>query len=231
MPGRLQVKGLYSLDSDNTDTRQGAGASNVLPFRRPNAPVVTPRRELRLRPEPTLCLDAAMLTPPPLGVQQALATHPMEPPLSSLNPEAHSDYERRYPHGLWTTGGGTKILFNRKKQPLFIWRLCARKPERYSPALHNTAHWRPGIASADRFYRDVEAIGREALWHAVATLAAAWERGDIRTANVLEAWLVYKHKTYLQIMRAYREDMAQWRTERDLFEDIMHGPINPAKPA
>jgi hypothetical protein len=172
-----------------------------------------------------------MLTQPPLGVQQALATHPRDPLLSSLTPEAYADYERRYPHGLWTTGGGTKILFNRKKQPLFIWRLCAREPERYSPARHNTAHWRPGIASADRFYRDVEAIGREALWHAVATLAAAWERGDIRTATVLEEWLVGKHKTYLKLTRAYREDLARWRAERDLLEEILYGLSSPAKPA
>jgi hypothetical protein len=220
------------MESGENDTPSRGGASNIIPFRRPGALIVTPRRELGLRPEPTLCLDAAMLTPPPLlGVQQALATHPRDPLLSSLIPEAYADYERRYPHGLWTTGGGSKILFNRKKQPLFIWRLCAGKPERYSPALHNTAHWWPGIASADRFYRDPGAIGREALWHAVATLAAAWERGDIRTATVLEAWLIDKHKTYLKLTRAYREDLARWREERDLFEDIMRGPRSPAKPA
>ena len=211
------------MSGDNPDTRQRAWDGNVVAFRRPHA------RGAGLRPEPTLCLDAAMLTQPPPEVQQALATHPRDPLLSSLTPEAYADYERRYPHGLWTTGGGTKILFNRKKQPLFIWRLCAREPERYSPARHNTAHWRPGIASADRFYRDVEAIGREALWHAVATLAAAWARGDIRTATVLEAWLVDKHKTYLKLTRAYREDLAQWRAEREFLEDILNGPRRPAK--
>jgi hypothetical protein len=220
------------MGSGENDTPSRDEASNIIQFRRPTAPIVTPRRELRLRPQPVLCLDAAMLTPPPLlGVQQALATHPRDPLLSSLTPEAYADYERLYPHGRWTTGGGTRILFNRKKQPLFIWRPGTRKPERCAPppVLHKIAPWRPRLASEDRFYRDVEAIGREALWHAVATLAAAWERGDIRTATVLEAWLVDKHKTYLKLTRAYRADLEQWRLERDLYVEILCGPRRPAK--
>jgi len=150
-----------------------------------------------------------MLTQPPLGVQQALATHPMEPPLSSLNPEAYSDYERLYPHGRWILGGGTKILFNRKKQPLFIWRPFVRKPERCAPppVLHTIAHRRPRLASEDRFYRDPGAIGREALWHALETILDAWERGDRAAADAVEEWVLGKHRVYLELSRAYREDL------------------------
>jgi len=48
---------------------------------------------------------------------------------------------------------------------------------------------------------------------------------------VLEEWLVGKRKTYLRITQAYWEDLARWRAERDLLEDILYGSSKPAKPA
>jgi len=161
-------------------------------------------------------------------------THPMGPPPSALTFEAYTGYWIRLPYGRSVAPDGTKTLFNHNKRPMFVWRPGSCKPERSNPP----PAWRDidpaaGSALVDYFYEDTAVgwIGREALWHAVATLAAAWERGDRATADVLEEWLVGKRKTYLQITRSYWEDLARWREERDLLEDILYGPSSPAKPA
>jgi hypothetical protein len=181
-----------------------------------------------------LCLDAAMLTRQPPEVHRALVTYPMGPPLSALTIEAYLNYWVRLPYGRSVAPDGTKTLLNANKRPMLVWRPGAQKPERcYPPPARRDIDPAAGGAIVDYFYEDTAVgwIGREALRHAVATLAVAWERGDRATADVLEEWLVAKRKTYLRITQAYWEDLAQWRAERDLLEDILYGPISPAKPA
>jgi hypothetical protein len=224
MPGQLRSKGLYSLDKDNTDTRQGAGASTVISFRHPNAPAVKPRQVLQLRPKPVLCLDPAKLRQPLPQVSQVLRTVARPGSVPYMRFVCH---RLRLPYGRWVTEDGTKVLYNRRYEPLFIWPAGADKPERCKP------HHVHGIVEEGWFYSDVssEIIGRAKLWHALETMLDAWERDDRAAAGVLEEWLLGKHLVYLELTRAHREDLAQWRAERDLLDDILYGPRSPAKPA
>jgi hypothetical protein len=160
--------------------------------------------------------------------------HPVGPPPSALTFEAYTIYWIRLPYGRSVAPDGTKTLFNNNKRPMFVWRPGSCKPERSNPpSARRDIDPAAGGAIVDYFYEETAVgwIGREALWHAVATLATAWEHGDRATADVLEEWLIAKRKTYLQITRSYWEDLAQWRAERDFLEDILYGPTSPAKPA
>jgi hypothetical protein len=202
---------------------QFATSINVIPFRRPAA--VKPRRELRLRPKPVLCLDPAKLTRPLSQVKQALEAV-LKP--KSMSYDRFYRHRRRLPYGRRITKDGTKVLFNRKYDPLFIWRAGANMPERCDP------DGGYGIGAEEGLFFSLnssDVIGRTRLWHALETILDAWERGDRAAAGVLEEWLLGKHRTYLELNRAYREDLAQYRAERELLEDILYGPISPAKPA
>jgi hypothetical protein len=183
---------------------------------------------------PTLCLDDAMLTRRPPEVQRALMNHPMGPPPSALTVEAYTNYRIRLPYGRSVAPDGTKTLFNANKRPMLAWKPGAREPERcYPHPARRDIDPAAGGALVDFFYEDAAVgwVGREALWHAVATLAAAWERGDRATADVLEEWLIAKRKTYRQITRSYWSDLEQWKLERSFLEDILYGSSSPAKPA
>jgi hypothetical protein len=207
----------------DNDTRQGAGASNVIPFRHPGTPAVEPGRGPKLRPKPVLRLGPARLIRPPPKVEYALEAV-IKP--GSVPYERFVRHRLRLPYGRWITKDGTKVLYNRKYQPLFIWRPGADKPERCKP--HHVQFVEEGWFFSDG---SSEVICRAKLWHALETLLDAWERGDRAAADVLEEWVLGKHLVYLELSRAYREDLTQWRLERDLFEDIMYGSSSPAKPA
>jgi hypothetical protein len=216
---------LYSLDSDNTDTRQGAGTSNVIPFKHPAAPIVKPRRPLVLRPKPVLCLDPAKLRRPPPKVSRALRAVPKT---KWVTYDRFCRHRLRLPYGRRITEDGTTVLFNHKYDPLFVWRPGSCKPERYGPGLS----YDRGVEEGLFFSLDSsDVIGRTKLWHALETILDAWERGDRAAAAAVEKWLLGKHRVFLELSRAYREDLAQYRAERELLEDILNGPRSPAKPA
>jgi hypothetical protein len=207
----------------DNDTRQGAGASNVIPFRHPNAPAIEPGRGAKLRPKPVLRLGPARLTRPPPKVEYALEAV-IKP--GSVPYERFIRHRLRLPYGRWITKDGTKVLYNRKYQPIWRWPPGAERPERCDP--HHVPFVEEGWFYSDTSPND---IGRAPLWHALEAVLDAWERGDRAAADVLEEWVLGKHLVYLELSRAYREDLTQWRLERDLFEDIMYGSSSPAKPA
>jgi hypothetical protein len=213
------------MKSGENDTRRGAGASNIIPFKRPAAPIVTPRRGLQLRPKPVLCLDPAKLRRPLAKVGRALRAVPRT---TWVTYDRLCRHRLRLPGGRRITENGTRVLLNHKYDPLFVWRPGAERPERYGPGLSYGLGVEEGLffslASSD-------VIGRTKLWHALETILDAWERGDRAAAAAVEKWLIDKHRVYLELNRAYREDLAQYRAERELFEDILYGPISPAKPA
>ena len=60
------------MTSNENDTRQGAGTSNIIPFQHPGAPIGTHRQVPKLRPKPVLRLGPAKLTRPPPKVEYAL---------------------------------------------------------------------------------------------------------------------------------------------------------------
>jgi hypothetical protein len=218
---------MYSLDMDNNGIRQGARTSRVIPFRHPNGLVVKQWRAPPLRPKPVLCLDAAKLTGLPAQVKQALDAVPA--PKSSVSFKRFYLHQLRLPYGRWITEDRTEILYNRRYQPLFVWRAGADKPERCDP------HWIDGIAKEGWFYSDGSSrvIGRTKLWHALNAVLDAWERGDRAAAGVLEKWLLSKHLAYGELTRAYSEDVAQRRKEREFledFENMMNTPAKSAKP-
>jgi hypothetical protein len=208
---------LYSLDRDKNGTRQGAEASNVVPFKHPNGLVVKGRPKPWPGPRPKLVLDSAKLVRPLPKVQQALSTFPKGP---SVSREKFIRQKLRLPYGRWITEDGTEVLYNRKYQPLFVWRAGTDKPERCDP------HWIDGIVDEGWFYSDASAnvIDRSKLYHALETLLDAWERGDRAAADVLEEWLLSKHLTYLELTQAYQEAIAQRRAEFALVEDLMNNP-------
>ena len=178
----------------------------------------------KLRPKPVLRLGPARLIRPPPKVEYALETV-IKP--GSVPYERFIRHRLRLPYGRWITKDETKVLYNRKYQPLFVWRSGAERPERCDP--HHVAN----IVEEAWFYSDTSPndIGRSPLWHALETVLDAWERGDRAAAEVLEEWVLGKHRVYLELSRAYREDLARWRAERDLLEDILYGSSSPAKPA
>jgi hypothetical protein len=130
------------------------------------------------------------------------------------------------PYGRWITKDGTRVLYNRKYQPLWVW-----SPDE-TPYLCKP-HWVDDIVEEVWFYSDGSAdrVGRSKLVHTLDAVIHAWERADRADADLLEEWLLGKHKTYLELARAYREDLAQYREERDLLDEILNGPRSPAKPA
>jgi hypothetical protein len=99
----------------------------------------------------------------------------------------------RLPYGRWITERGTEVLYNRRYEPIFIWRAGAAQPERCDP------HHVHGIVKEGWFYSDgsTHVIGRAMLWHALEAMLAAWERGDRAAADALEKWLLSRHKKYL----------------------------------
>ena len=177
-----------------------------------------------LRPEPVLRLGPAKLIRPPPKVEYALEAV-IKP--GSVPYERFIRHRLRLPYGRWRTEDGTKVIFNRRYEPRFIWPAGAERPERCDP------HHVDGIVEEGWFYSDTSPndIGRAPLWHALETILDAWERGDWAAADVLEKWVLGKHALYLELSRAYREDLMRWREERDLLDEILNGPINPAKPA
>ena len=213
------------MDSGENDTRQGAGASNVIPFRHPNAPIVKPRRPLVMRPKPVLCLDPAKLRRPPPKVSQALRAVPKT---KGVTYDRLCRHRLRLPYGRRITKDGTRVLFNHRYDPMLVWRPGADKPERYDPDHGYGLGVEEGLFFS---LNSSDVIGRTKLWHALETILDAWERGDRAAAEVLEEWLLGKHKVYLELIREFREDTAQWRAELDLFNEIRYGPSSPAKPA
>src|SRR4051812_50100726 len=71
--GSFKPQGLRAMENGENDTPSRGGASNIIPFRRPAAPAVTPRR---LPPRPVLWLDEGQLGRPPPQGKQALAAGP-----------------------------------------------------------------------------------------------------------------------------------------------------------
>ena len=213
------------MDRYNNGTRRGAEASNVIPFRHPNGVVVKRWRAPPLRPKPVLCLDAAKLTRLPAQVKQALDAVPA--PKSSVSYKRFYLHQLRLPYGRWITEDGTEVLYNRRYQPLFVWRAGADKPERCDP------HWIDGIMDEAWFYSDggSRVLGRTKLWHALKAVLDAWERGDRAAADVLEKWLLDKHRAYGELTRAYSEDVTRRREEREFLDDFENMLNNPAKPA
>ena len=172
----------------------------------------------------TLVLDAAKLSRSPRKVQQALLSFPKGRPVSD---DEFNRQKLRLPYCQWPTDNGGQVLFNRNYDSLFIWPAGAERPERCDPDSGDAR------VQEGRFYSDDSSyyISTSDLHHALEALLDAWKRGDRATADVLAEWLLGKHKTYLQITRAYREDLVQWRAEGELLQDILDGPRRPAKPA
>jgi hypothetical protein len=199
----------------DTTPLQDIEASNAVPSRHPS---------WKPEPLPKLALDAAKLVRPPRKVQQALSNFPKGRPVSI---DEFIRQKLRLPYGRWITDDGADVLFNREYEMLFIWPTGAEKPERCDP------NWGDVTVQEGRFYSDDSApvIGTSKLHHALETLLDAGERGDRAAADVLEEWLLGKHLSYREITRAYWEDVAQYRAERELLEDILYGPSSPAKPA
>jgi hypothetical protein len=177
------------MESGENDTPSGGRASNVIPFKHPGAPIVKPRRLLVLRPIPVLCLDPAKLTRPPAPVRQALAAVPKVKSVPYMRLFRH---RLRLPYGRWVTKDRKKVLYNRRYEPIFIWRAGADRPERCDP------HRVHDIVKEGWFFSDgsTHVIGRAALWHALEAMLAAWERGDRAAANALEKWLLSRHAKY-----------------------------------
>jgi hypothetical protein len=213
------------VTSNENDTPSRGRASNVLPFKHPGAPIGTHRQVPKLRPKPELRLGPARLIRPPPKVEYALEAV-IRP--GSVPYERFVRHRLRLPYGRRVTEGGTKVLFNRKYDPLFIWRAGAERPERCDPDRGYGLGVEEGLFYSDASPND---IGRAPLWHALEAVLDAWERGDRADADVLEEWVLGKHRVYLELSRAYREDLTRWREERDLLQDILDGPRSPAKPA
>jgi hypothetical protein len=172
----------------------GTEAGTVMPIKPPPAPIVKPRSELHPRRAPKPCLDAAKWTRPPPRVQQALAAVPKAHAVSFARLWRH---RLRLPYGRWITADRAAVLYNRKYQPIFIWRAGAERPERCDP------YWVNDIASEGWFFSDGSAgrLGRTALFHALEALLAAWERGDRAAADAVGTWLLDKHLVYLKLAR------------------------------
>jgi len=213
------------MENGENDTPSRDGASNIIQFRRPAVPIITPRRELRLRPKPVLCLDPAKLRRPPAKVSRALRAVPKT---KRVTYDRLCRHRLRLPGGRRITENGTRVLRNYKFDPLFVWRPGAERPERCDPD-----HGYGLGVEAGLFFslHSSDVIGRAKLWHALETILDAWERGDRAAADAVEEWVLGKHALYLQIMRSYLEDLEQYRAERDLLDEILCGPSSPAKPA
>jgi hypothetical protein len=188
------------MDNGENDTRRGAGASNIIPFRRPAASIVKP---YRLPPKPVLWLDEVQLVRPPPKVRQALAAVPK---VKSVPYTRLFRHRLRLPYGRWVTKDKTTVLFNRRYEPIFIWRAGADRPERCDP------HWIHEIVKEGWFFSDgsTHVIGRAALWHALEAMLAAWERGDRAAAAALERWLLSRHAKF----RYYHTEVSEPVTPR-----------------
>jgi hypothetical protein len=211
----------FNVNSNKNGTRREAEASNVIPFRHPNGLVVKAQPEPWPGPEPKLVLDEAKLLWPPPEVHQALSAFPKR---GTVTIDEFVRQERRLPYGLRITEDGTKFLVNRKRRPLFAWRVRTERPERCDP------HWIDDIVWEGWFYSDDSApvIGTSELYHALETLLDAWERGDRDAADVLGEWLRDKHLTYLELTRAYHEKLERRREVREFLEDFENMMNKPA---
>jgi hypothetical protein len=215
------------VNRNKNGTRREAEASSVIPFRHPNAVIVKAQPEPWPGPEPELVLDSAKLLRPPPEVQRALAAFPKR---GTVTIDEFVRQERRLPYGLQVTKDGTKVLFDWKRQPIFVWWAGARRPGRRGRRPSDKVEWE-GL-----FYSDdsVAVIGTSELHHALEALLDAWERGDRAAAGVLATWLLGKHRRYLDLTRAYHETLERRREEREFledFENMMNKPAKPAKPA
>ena len=220
---------MYSLDMDN-DTRREAEASRVIPFRHPNSWVVKAQPEPWPGPEPELVLDSAKLLLPPPEVQRALSAFPKR---GTVTIDDFVQQERRLPYGLQVTEDGTKILFDRKRQPIFVWRPGAKRPGRPGRRPIDAVEWE-GLFYSDGADGSVHTLGTSELHHALEALLDAWERGDRAAAGVLWNWLLGKHRRYQDLTRAYHEKLERRREVREFiedFENMMSKPAKSAKPA
>jgi hypothetical protein len=202
---------------DDADARQGDNTCNILPFK--------PRKAAAVMPQG----NAAKSTQAPFSVRKVLSAFPKGKSRSSgkakrafpkgepVSLEKFARHKLRLPYGRWITDDGTKVLYNRKYQPLLVWRPGADKAERCDP------HWVSGIMAEGWFYIDASVvnvragslavIGRSELYHALKILMDAWDRGDRAAADALEAWLLGKREQYLKLVEQRKAERVRRRAE------------------
>jgi hypothetical protein len=67
-------------------------------------------------------------------------------------------------------------------------------------------------------------VGRSKLVHTLDALTHAWERADGADADLLEGWLVGRHRAYQEITEAHSAAVTKRREERKRFRDLMNCP-------
>jgi hypothetical protein len=189
---------------DDADARHGDNTHNIVPFKPRNPAVVTLSDLASLA-------KAARSAPPPPRVRKALSAFPKGQPVWALH--TFKRHRLRLPYGRWITDDGTRVLYNRKYQPLLIWQPGTDKAERCDP------HWVTGIAAQDWFYIDASVvnvsdgslavIGRSDLYRALESLIDTWIRGDRATADAVEAWLLGKREQYLKLVEQKKAEIAR----------------------
>ena len=199
------------MTSNENDTQRGAQASTVVLLGCPGA-----RNWWDILPWPTLDLTAASLKQPPRKIQRLLSATPHDSPVSR---DEFLRLKLYLPYGRWITKDGTKVLYNRKYQPLWVW-----PPD--EEAYLCEPHWVDDIVEEAWFYSDGSAdrVGRSKLVHTLDAVIHAWERADRADADLLETWLLGKHRTYREITEAHGADVTKRREERERFRDLMNCP-------
>jgi hypothetical protein len=208
---------------DHDDAATGDNTRNILLFK-PRLTAVARLSDL------VNLAKAARSAPPPLQVQEALSAFPKGNPVSL---EKFRRHRLRLPYGRWTTGDGTKVLFNRRYEPVLVWRPGANKAERCGP------HWVDDIVMESWFYIDagvvdvgngsLAVIGRSDLYRALESLIDTWIRGDRAAADALEAWLLGKRDQYRNLVARKKARLALRKAEfkrlREEYE--AQTPANP----